>query len=75
MTATDTLGSALSYDISSIVVEKYNFGAYTWEPLTECRYTYNDQTNSLIFTKLPDETWIRIRYNARVNVSYNERLE
>ncbi|MBQ8199315.1 MAG: hypothetical protein IJZ76_07810 [Lachnospiraceae bacterium] len=75
LTATDTLGSALSYDISSIVVEKYNFGAYTWEPLTECRYTYNDQTNSLIFTKLPDETWIRIRYKARVNVAYNERLE
>jgi hypothetical protein len=48
LTATDTLGSALSYDIGSIVVEKYNFGAYTWEPLTGYKYTYNDQTNSLI---------------------------
>ncbi len=75
LTATDTLGSALSYDIDSIEVDKYNFTSYTWETLTGYNYTYNDQTNSLIFTKLPDETWIRIRYKARVNVAYNERLE
>lgn len=74
LTATDTLGSALSYDKESIVVSKNEGG--TWVDLagSEYQYTYNLANNSLVFKGLPDATWLRITYRARVNIAYGEEL-
>lgn len=74
LSATDTLGSALSYDISSIKVMKYETGAWVQMEKGEYSYTYDVPSNSLIFSGLPDATWLRITYNARVNVAYGEEL-
>ncbi len=75
LTATDTLGSALSYDITSIVIQKYVNGA--WEDMTkgeDYSYTYNPASNSLVFSGLPDEMWLRITYKARVNLAYGQSM-
>ncbi len=75
LTATDTLGSALSYDISSIVLYKYVNGNWqVMEKGTEYAFTYNQEKNSLVFSNLPDETWIRITYKARVNLPYGQSM-
>lgn len=74
LTATDTLGSALSYDISSIKVSKYEGNTWVEMADTEYKYSYDVNNNSLTFSGLPDETWLRINYRARVNVAYGSEL-
>ena len=70
LTAKDTLGSALSYKLDEIKIEKREGSA--WVDIPEARFTYDGDGNSLIFTKLPDQTWIRISYKARVNLAYGD---
>ena len=68
LVARDELGEALSYDLDSIKVEKYD--NWNWVELkrgSEYSYTLDSDKNSLTFN-LPDGTYLRIKYRARVNL-------
>lgn len=70
--AKDTLGSALNYDLDSIVVEKKSADGYSWEKLivgTNYTYSYNASENSVSF-RLPDGEYLKITYRAFVNLTY-----
>lgn len=72
--AKNIIGDALSYDLKSIKIEKYDNG--TWRELTKNNdYLYSLNTNNNLLTfKIPDETYLKITYKAKVNlyVSTNE---
>lgn len=71
--AKDFLGSALSYDLTSIKVYEMRDGE--WQALelrTDYRYTYSLIENSLTFT-LPDSKHLKITYNALVSLEYSEK--
>ncbi len=67
--AVDTLGSELAYDLDSIKVEKYDPATRRWSDLatTEYKCSYSLKNNSLTF-RLPDATYLRITYRARVKL-------
>ncbi|MCH5270643.1 MAG: hypothetical protein J1E83_07810 [Lachnospiraceae bacterium] len=70
--AKDTLGSALSYDLSTIKVEEYTAEGI-WKDLikgTDYMYTYDASDNSVTF-QLPDQKHLRITYTVLVNLSYS----
>lgn len=71
--ATDELGSALSYDRSSIHVFEWRDG--DWKELadTDYKYTYSLENNSLSFT-LPDEKHLKITYSTWINLPPLESL-
>ena len=72
LTAVDKLGSALSYNMDSICVYKNVSGS--WQ-LLDGGYSVarNITQNSLTFT-LPDSTYLKIEYTARVTLSKTETL-
>jgi len=75
ISATDTMGSALSYDIASVKVQKYEAG--NWTELVRpdgYKMTYDEASNSLVFNNLPDEAYLKITYRARVNLGEGEAL-
>lgn len=70
--AKDTLGSALTYDLSTIVVREYTKEG-TWKDLikgTDYKYTYDASDNSVSF-QLPDQKHLQITYTVLVNLSYS----
>lgn len=71
LTAVDKMGSALTYDLTSIKVQAYRNGS--WQTLTagtDYRFTYDLSGNSVTFT-VPDETYLKITYRARVVLEYS----
>lgn len=70
--AKDKLGSALSYDLDSITVQKYE--NWKWVDLKRGKdysYALDADKNEITFT-LPDETYVRICYRAKVNLYISE---
>ena len=71
--ATDNLGSALFYDLSSIQVLEVRDGEEQDRELqlgAEYKYTYDIVNNSLSFT-LPDAMHLKIKYRALVLLEYS----
>ncbi len=74
LTATDRLGSCMSYKYNTIAVKQYNTATGSFEAITGYKFTYNMEENSIEFTDLPDGEYLRIEYQARVNLAAGERL-